>query len=228
MPPTKSSECGRRCQLGGSYEPLPLAAARTPSGGFITQHNFVMKTIATDLLTETASSGHSTDHPPWIRRWLGRVRLPLAEWGSLRPCAWGSGEGSGAVPVLSDRRRWRQLIQAWRDNARAGTFRDPLYREMWSRVAAICDKARNRMRKVSCPAPRFPALPPSLRHTAPKNQSPAGCNDLPSRVCLNWSLWTILASSYVTSFSFFFRCHSCSALRLSAVEIGQHTWLISP
>ena len=39
--------------------------------------------------------------------------------------------------------------------------------------------------------------------------------------------WTILALSYVTSFSFFFRCHSCSALRLSVVEIGQHTWLIS-
>lgn len=214
----------------------PGRSSRAPSqtmeacGGFSAQHKFVMKGIATDLLTETAASGHSTDYPPWIRRSLGRARLSLAESGSLRPRAWVAGEGSGAaraVPVLSDRRRWRQLIQGWRDNARAGTFRDPLHREMWSRVAAIRDKSRNRMRKVSCPAPGFPAPPPSLQHTAPKNQTPAGCNDLPSRVCLNWFPWTILASSYVTSFSFFFRCHSCSALRLSVVEIGQHTWLIS-
>jgi hypothetical protein len=144
-----------------------------------------MKRIATDLLIETASSGHSTDHPPWIRRWLGRVRLRLAERGALRPRAWVAGEGSDAVravSVLSDRRRWRQPIQGWRDNARAGTFRDPLHREMWSRFAAIRDKSRNKMRKVSCPAPRFPAPPPSLRHTGPKNQSPAGCNDLSSPV----------------------------------------------
>jgi hypothetical protein len=170
------------------------------------------------------------DLPPWIRRCLGRFRLRLAESGSLRPCAWFAAEGSGAVPVLSDRRRWRQLIQGWRDNARPGRFGDPLHREMWSRFAAIRDKSRNRMRKVgrrSCSYPSFPAPRPSLRHTAPKNRTSAGCNDLPSRVCLNWSPWTILASSYVTSFSFFFRCHSCLALRLSVVEIGQHMWLIS-
>jgi hypothetical protein len=155
--------------------------------GLIAQHKLVMKTIATDL---TAFSGHPMDLPPWVRRcWLGGVRLRLAEGGSL-PCAWVSGEGSGAVPVLSDRRRWRQLIQGWRDNARPRRFRDPFHREMCSRFAAIRDKSRNRMRKVSCPASRLPAPPLSLRHTAPKNQSPAGCNDLPSRVCLNWSPWT--------------------------------------
>ena len=104
--------------------------------------------------------------PPWIRSasaW--RVSLGL--------CAWrrDHAETRPASPALSDRQRWRQLLQGWWYSVRAGSFRARKPPWSLSRFAAICDKSHTGMRKVgrrSCPAPSFPAPRPSPRHIAPR------------------------------------------------------------
>lgn len=110
---------------------------------------------------------------------MERLRLVLAQSHSPhRSCAWSvGGRSSVYAPVLSNRSRRRQLIyECPRSVARPKRFRDPLHRETWSRLAAICGTSHTGMRKVSCHAP---ASPPGLRNTVPIDQTQVRCGDLP-------------------------------------------------